>query len=182
MEKNKISVYICGKQYHFNTDENPEHIKSVARVIDKKFEDVFAIDNALTLFDASVLVSMEVMSDSLKVSQTADNIRSQIKAYAEEAEKLRREHIAMEKQLAEEKQKNKKLSTEVDILLLRARLDKTESQQEITINDITDLSSDSEGESASQEKVGVQETQNKDQNNKSTIPVKPYKKAGGSVR
>ena len=122
MDLNKVEVYICGKKLILKTKEAPEYIKGLARAVDQKFTEAFAMDSALNLFDASVLVSMELMDELNCSRDNLDNIRHQIKGYAEEAEKLRTQLELCRKQKEEWKEQNEKLQCEIDMLALQKKL------------------------------------------------------------
>ena len=66
MQYNRVEVYICGKRYVLQTSDDPEYIKELARQLDKKLNDIFNVDDTISLIDASILVAMEIMDESLK--------------------------------------------------------------------------------------------------------------------
>lgn len=122
MDLNRVEVYICGKKLVIKTKETPEYIKGLARVVDRKFTEAFATDSALNMFDAAILVSME-LTDELSISrENLDNIRRQIKEYAEETEKLRAELERCRKQMEDCKDQKENLQCELDMLSLQKKV------------------------------------------------------------
>ncbi len=119
MTKNKTDVYICNKKYTLESEESSDFIMGIARIVDKKFDEIFKRDRNISVFDAAVLVSLETMSESSKISRSTDNIRKQLKAYAEESAKLRYKFDKCNEQIKDLLSKNKKLSTELEMLKLR---------------------------------------------------------------
>ncbi len=121
---NKVEVYICGKKFVLNSSESPDYIKTLARAVDQKFAEAFAVDSALSLFDASVLVSIELVDELNRSDKNSNHIRRQIKKYAEEAEGFRSELLKCQKLAEELKEQNKKLQREIDMLSLKDEVDR----------------------------------------------------------
>ncbi|MDE5852457.1 MAG: cell division protein ZapA [Oscillospiraceae bacterium] len=119
MTKNKTGVYICKKKYTLESEESSDFIMGIARMVDKKFDEICKRDGNISILDAAILVSLETMSESSKISRSTDNIRRQLKAYAEESAKLRYKLDKCDKQIKDLLTKNKKLSTELEMLKLR---------------------------------------------------------------
>lgn len=126
---NRVEVYICGKKFVLKSEESAEYIKDIARELDQKFNETFAIDGHLNLFDASVLVSLELLDELKHASKSSDSIRRQIKDYAEEAEKYRTEFERCQKsaedlkeQAEDLKEQNENLQCQLDILSLQKKV------------------------------------------------------------
>lgn len=119
MSKNRTDVYICNKKYALESDESSEFIMGVSRVVDKKFQEIFERDENISLMDAAVLVSLELVSENVKTARNLDSMRTQIKAYADENNKLKDKIMTMSKKIDDLYDKNKKLQAEVDINRLK---------------------------------------------------------------
>ncbi len=119
MSKNRTDVYICNKKYALESDESSEFIMGVSRVVDKKFQEIFERDENISLMDAAVLVSLELVSENVKAARNLDSMRTQIKAYADENNKLKDKIMTMSKKMDDLYDKNKKLQAEVDINRLK---------------------------------------------------------------
>lgn len=119
MSKNRTDVYICNKKYALESDESSEFIMGVSRVVDKKFQEIFERDENISLMDAAVLVSLELVSENVKAARNLDNMKTQIKAYVDENNKLKDKIMTMSKKMDELYDKNKKLQAEVDINRLK---------------------------------------------------------------
>lgn len=119
MSKNRTDVYICNKKYALESDESSEFIMGVSRVVDKKFQEIFERDENISLMDAAVLVSLELVSENVKVARNLDSIKTQIKAYVDENNKLKDKLMTMSKKMDDLYDKNKKLQAEVDINRLK---------------------------------------------------------------
>lgn len=119
MSKNRTDVYICNKKYALESDESSEFIMGVSRVVDKKFQEIFERDENISLMDAAVLVSLELVSENVKTARNLDSMRTQIKVYADENNKLKDKIMTMSKKIDDLYDKNKKLQAEVDINRLK---------------------------------------------------------------
>ena len=119
MSKNRTDVYICNKKYALESDESSEFIMGVSRVVDKKFQEIFERDENISLMDAAVFVSLELVSENLKAARNLDSMRTQIKAYADENNRLKDKIMTMSKKMDDLYDKNKKLQAEVDINRLK---------------------------------------------------------------
>ncbi len=119
MSKNRTDVYICNKKYALESDESSEFIMGVSRVVDKKFQEIFERDENISLMDAAVLVSLELVSENVKAARNLDSMRTQIKACADENNKLKDKIMTMSKKIEDLYDKNKKLQAEVDINRLK---------------------------------------------------------------
>lgn len=86
MEKNKITITINNRDYTLVSEDTKEHMEMVAEYIDKKIGEItFASGGSLTIQDTSILAAINVADDYFKSEETADNLRSQIKQYIDEA-------------------------------------------------------------------------------------------------
>ncbi len=122
MSKNKTDVYICNKKYTLESDESSEFIMGVARVVDKKYQEIFGNDEGISLLDAAVLVSLESASENVKMAKTIDSMRNQTKLSADESRELKSKVASLSKQLEEAVDKNKKLQAEIDIYRLKSSI------------------------------------------------------------
>lgn len=122
MSKNKTDVYICNKKYTLESDESSEFIMGVARVVDKKYQEIFGNDEGISLLDAAVLVSLESASENVKMAKTIDSMLSQTKLSADESRELKSKVASLSKQLEEAIDKNKKLQAEIDIYRLKSSI------------------------------------------------------------
>ncbi len=122
MSKNKTDVYICNKKYTLESDESSEFIMGVARVVDKKYQEIFGNDEGISLLDAAVLVSLESASENVKMAKTMDSMLSQTKLSADESRELKSKVASLSKQLEEAVDKNKKLQAEIDIYRLKSSI------------------------------------------------------------
>lgn len=119
MSKNRTDVYICNKKYTLESDESSEFIMGVSRVVDKKFQEIFERDESVSLVDAAILVSLELVSENVKMARKLDDMKTKIQSHSEENNNIKNKIITMSKKMEELYDKNKKLQAEVDINRLK---------------------------------------------------------------
>ena len=86
MDKNKVTITINNRDYTLMSEDTEQHMQTVAEYIDKKIgEIVLASGGKLTMQDVSILAAINVADDYFKSEETADNLRSQIKQYIDDA-------------------------------------------------------------------------------------------------
>lgn len=125
MDYNRVEVRIYGKRYVLQTEDSPEYIKELARQMDRRFQDLYSLDENISYSDAAVLVGLEILDESVKANSNIDHIRMQVKAYVEEAADSRLKMEKYKKELEEAKQTIEKLQTELDMYSLRDQIEKT---------------------------------------------------------
>lgn len=68
------------------SEDSKEYMENVAKYIDKKIGDiVYASGGNLTMQDTAVLAAINIADDYFKSEESADNLRSQIKQYIDDA-------------------------------------------------------------------------------------------------
>ena len=59
---NRLKVFICGKEYILQTDEEPTYVYNLARALEKKINSI--VDNShVSGYTASVMVAMSLLDD-----------------------------------------------------------------------------------------------------------------------
>ncbi len=76
MSLKKVDVTICGKSYTLQTKENPSYYIDLAQMIDKKISELMDQNKSLSMASASVLVSLSLLEENMKVSRDIDIILS----------------------------------------------------------------------------------------------------------
>lgn len=82
--KNVVKVRIYGKEYALTTEETETYTHKLASVLNQKLDKI-PKGSSLNKLDAAVLVALECLDEALKATTTVENIRTQIKNYADEA-------------------------------------------------------------------------------------------------
>ena len=109
--ENRITVNICGADYTLMAEESPSYMQKVASLVDTKMSGIMAAGRVART-DAAVLTAANLADELLKEQAAAENLRSQLKGYLDEANKAKAE-------LSETKREIFKLQQQLDKLQRR---------------------------------------------------------------
>jgi Uncharacterized protein conserved in bacteria len=118
-----MDIIIAGKNYSITTSDEPEYIRELALKLSDHIDETLFDNENLTLTDALVLVSLNLLDDSYKESLNVDNIRSQIKTYVDDATTAKLEAQLLKNKLAEAEDRIHYLETEKEFSDLRAQVE-----------------------------------------------------------
>lgn len=88
--ENRITVSICGTDYTFTAEESPSYMQKVAALVDSRMGEILK-SGRINRVDAAVLAAANIADDLLKEQASAENLRSQLKDYLDEANKAKAE-------------------------------------------------------------------------------------------
>lgn len=88
---NKVKVVICGKEYTLHTEEEPTYVYALARKLEKNIADIVGSNTNISVYSASVMIALSTLDQMNKCNEDNDNLRVQLKDYADEASKARLE-------------------------------------------------------------------------------------------
>lgn len=86
---NKVRVSLSGKEYIITSAEPESYVKELAEEINRQLSAVLSSSPSSSVVDAALLLCMEYLDQSKKSGSIADNFRTQIKDYVEEASTTR---------------------------------------------------------------------------------------------
>lgn len=129
--KNELTVKIFNKEYHLITDETKEYTDKIAKEINQRMTELLNSKTMMSYQDAAALITLECYDELVKSKESVESIRSQIKSYADEAEKERIKAEKAEKEVESLREKVAQLEREVK---LRTKLssDKTDANDIIS--------------------------------------------------
>lgn len=93
MEKNKVTIYICGNQYTIVSDEDAEHMMGVAERVDMLMQRLKYKNPMLSNEKAAVLTALNISSDYHKKDKELEELKTKSEEESE-IETLRAELIA----------------------------------------------------------------------------------------
>lgn len=93
---NRVTVTIDGFEYTVVSEDSVEYIKKNAALVDKAIREVKETAS-LSSLTATVLTAMNFSDRWLKAQETADSLRSQVKDYAADCNRLRSEIARLKK-------------------------------------------------------------------------------------
>lgn len=110
---NKVKVIICGKDYTLQTEESPAYVYGLAKMLEKKINDISSATSSISAYSAAIMVALSILDDLNKAQTNADNLRTQAKEYVDEAGKARIDRDAALKEIDMLKLKIDKLEKEL---------------------------------------------------------------------
>ena len=87
---NRVTVNICGEEYTFVAEESATYMQKVATYVSEKMEEVLS-SAKVGRTDAAVLTAANIADELFKAQAAADQLRSQIKGYLDEASRAQSE-------------------------------------------------------------------------------------------
>lgn len=89
MPTNKIRLEICGSTYVISTTDPEDYTLSLAAKLDKEMNEFLTATPQASVTTAAIMTALSYLDELEKSSASADNMRSQIKDYLEDAGKAR---------------------------------------------------------------------------------------------
>ena len=106
---NLVVVNICGDEYTLVAEESPSYMQRVGSYVDGKMREI--MDTAkVGRVNAAVLTSVNIADELMKSQETAEQLRGQIKGYADEAARAQSEVSELKREVFRLQQKLERLS------------------------------------------------------------------------
>ena len=87
---NRVVVNICGEEYTFIAEESASYMQRVGAYVGDKMNEVLS-GTKVGRTDAAVLTAANIADELFKAQAAAEQLRSQIKGYLDEASKAQSE-------------------------------------------------------------------------------------------
>ena len=101
---NRVIVNICGDEYTLVAEESPSYMQRDGSYVDGKMQEV--LDTAkVGRVNAAVLTAINIADELMKAQETAEQLRGQIKEYADEAGKAHSEVSELKREVFRLQQK-----------------------------------------------------------------------------
>ena len=101
---NRVIVNICGDEYTLVAEESPSYMQRVGSYVDGKMQEV--LDTAkVGRVNAAVLTAVNIADELMKAQETAEQLRGQIKGYADEAAQAQSEVSELKREVFRLQQK-----------------------------------------------------------------------------
>lgn len=101
---NRVVVNICGDEYTLVAEESPSYMQRVGSYVDGKMREI--MDTAkVGRVNAAVLTSVNIADELMKSQETAEQLRGQIKGYADEAAQAQSEVSELKREVFRLQQK-----------------------------------------------------------------------------
>lgn len=85
--KNELTVKIFNKEYRLISDESQEYTDKLAKELNHRMSQLMNSKTMMSHQDAAALIALETYDELVKARESIENIRSQIKDYADDAVK-----------------------------------------------------------------------------------------------
>lgn len=89
MPANKVKLTVCGSSYVISTTDSEEYVQSLAERLDRDMNELMNQSPSASVAASAVVVALGYLDELQKNASSADNMRSQIKDYLEDAAKAK---------------------------------------------------------------------------------------------
>ena len=94
----RVTVTICGNEYTFVAEEDSSYVEKVAAYVDQRMSASLESTKAGQT-DAAVLTAVNIADELFKAQEIAENLRSQLKEYLDEASKSKNEISELKREI-----------------------------------------------------------------------------------
>ncbi len=94
----RVTVTICGNEYTFVAEEDSTYVEKVAAYVDRKMTETLEATKAGQT-DAAVLTAANIADELFKAQEIAENLRSQLKEYLDEASRSKNEISELKREI-----------------------------------------------------------------------------------
>ena len=112
---NVVKVRIFCKDYILNTEETETYALKLAALLNQKLEKTVKGASNMSKLDAAALVALDSVDEAYKSSANLENIRTQIKKYADEAAKSKEAVAELQIENRELREKIAQLEKEIAV-------------------------------------------------------------------
>ena len=85
MAMNKVRLEICGGVYLLSVEGDPAYYEDLGKALDEKMHSMMDASDRITVTGAAVLSALDYLDELRRSNDGADNLRSQLKSYFEDA-------------------------------------------------------------------------------------------------
>ncbi len=85
MAMNKVRLEICGGVYLLSVEGEPGYYEELGKALDEKMREMMNASDRVTVTGAAVLSALDYLDELRRSNDGADNLRSQLKSYFEDA-------------------------------------------------------------------------------------------------
>lgn len=89
MEKNKVKLKIAGNEYSIFAEDDAKYVVELGDEVDARMTELMRDNSRLSVTQAAILCALDYADEFKKAQQSAENLRSQIQEYLEDAARAR---------------------------------------------------------------------------------------------
>jgi cell division protein ZapA len=102
--ENRVIINICGEDYTFVAEESASYMQKVGAYVDSKMNEILQSAH-VGRTDAAILTATNITDELFKAQAAAEQLRSQLKGYIDEASKAQSEASELKRELFRLQQK-----------------------------------------------------------------------------
>ncbi|NLN81775.1 MAG: cell division protein ZapA [Clostridiales bacterium] len=91
MATNRIKLTICDTEYIITSDESESYVRELGEELDSSMRALMEGDSRVSTTMAAILTALNFADEARKASESADNLRVQIKEYLNDNARIRAE-------------------------------------------------------------------------------------------
>ena len=84
-ERNRVKLKICGTEFVVTSDDSEEYMRRTAEAVEKRIVMMTNSSSGMSVSKAAMFTALELCDEKQKAAQSAENMRTQIQGYLEEA-------------------------------------------------------------------------------------------------
>ncbi len=85
----KIRLLIAGEEYNLSTDDDLDYVAALGEELDKRISTLMSSNTRISVTQAAIVTALEYADAAKKCEITAENLRTQIQEYLEDAARAR---------------------------------------------------------------------------------------------
>ena len=140
MSRNRIRLNICGAEFALTSDDSESYIHAIAEEVEAGITEMVEKNPHISITTAGIISALNYCDAQHKAEDAADNLRSQIKDYLEDAasakmaaEEARRENVSLKRRIDELERRLRCRGTE-DEETIQRRLKRAETEIANSVN------------------------------------------------
>ena len=84
-ERNRVKLKICGTEFIVTSEDSEEYMQRTAEIVEKRMVMMTNSSSGMSVAKAAMFTALEFCDEAQKAAQSAENMRTQIQNYLEEA-------------------------------------------------------------------------------------------------
>lgn len=141
MEKNKVTVFVCGQKLTLLTSESEKYVNDIASKVETTVNSLFSGSN-MSKEKCAIMAALDFCDDEYKARAAMNEIKEQIKDYIEDTAKLREENAQLKAEIEKLNEEKKLLLNSKKTMIASAVEIKHEVKEENTEEPASEISAD----------------------------------------
>lgn len=141
MEKNKITVFVCGQKITLLTTESEKYVNDIASKVETTINSLFSSSN-MSKEKCAVMAALDFCDDECRARAAMNEIKEQIKDYISDTQKLRDENAALKAEIEKLNEEKKLLLNSKKTMIASSVEIKHESKEEKVEEPVIEISAD----------------------------------------